>query len=62
MPTIIEEIELQVTKTMEDKWYPIFEKRVGSWENTRELFLMFVADMENLEYTDNTKEPEDEVE
>lgn len=72
--TIIEELEPQVTEAMETEWYPIFEKQAGYVGNgvyrigrlhstdTRELFLMFVADMENLDYTDKVEEPEDEVE
>ncbi len=74
MSNIITELEKKIGEWHEDKWFPKFEKQsrylgngiygIGRLHstNTRELFLMFVADMENIDYAGKTEEPEDEVE
>ncbi len=74
MSNIITELEGKITEKQEDIHFPYFEKQstylgngiygIGRLHstNTRELFLMFVADMENIDYAGKTEEPEDEVE
>lgn len=74
MSKITKELERKVTKEMEDKYFPIFGKQAKYLGNhiygigrlhstdTRELFLMFVADMEDLDYVGKVEETEDEVE
>lgn len=71
---IIKELETKITQEQEDKWFPTFSKRsqcVGNGiynlgrhysTDTRELFLMFVADMEDIDYKGKVEEIEDEVE
>lgn len=72
--SIIAQLSKKITASHEDKWFPKFEKHSRYMGNgiysigrhystsTRELFLMFVADMENIEYKGKKEEPEDEVE
>lgn len=74
MSDITTELERKVTEEQENKWYPVFEKRAQYKGNgiynigrlyskcTSELFLMFVADMENIDYVGKVEESEDEVE
>lgn len=73
MSKIIRELKGKITQEQEDEWFPKFEQQAGYVGNgiyrigrlhstdTRELFLMFVADMENIDYAGKTEEPEDEV-
>lgn len=74
MSKIIKELEGKVTEAQEKKWYPRFEKQSRYKNNgvynigrlystdTHELFLMFVAEMENIDYEGKIEEPEEEDE
>lgn len=74
MSTITKELEKKITRKQEDKWIGKFNKQARYIANgvykigrlhstdTRELFLMFVADMEDIDYVGKVEEIEDEVE
>lgn len=74
MSQIIDQLEKRVTPAMDKKYRPIFEKQArfvgnGTYtmgrnysKDTYELFLMFVADMENLDYEGKDWETEEETE
>lgn len=74
MSAIIKELEGKISEELQDKWLDKFNRRSGYKGNgiygigrlvstdTRELFLMFVADVENIDYEGKTEEIEEEVE
>jgi hypothetical protein len=74
MSKIIAQLEPQVTESMDKRYRKTFESQAGYKGNgiygigrlhstdTFELFLMFVADMENLDYDGKVEEIEEEVE
>ncbi len=65
--TITTQLEKKITQEMEDKYFPQFEKQAGYVGNgiyrmtgtnlfstcTRELFLMFIASSEKIEFNIN---------
>ena len=71
---LTKELEKKITEQQEDTWRSKFEKlsqyvgndiyRIGRLHSTdtRELFLMFVANMENIDYMGKVEEIENEVE
>lgn len=71
---IVKELEKKITKEQEGRWFEIFSKQatfrppkfyeIGRLisEDTRELFLMFVADLEDIDYKGKRWEAEEEVE
>lgn len=70
----IKELDKKISSEVEDKWYPTFCRQSSYVGNNiykigrlyssdiRELFLMFVADMEEIDYLGKVEEVENEVE
>ena len=74
MSKITKELKKKISQHLVGKYFPIFARQamymgngiysIGRLHstNTQELFLMFIADMEDIDYEGKVEETEDEVE
>ncbi len=74
MSSIVKELSEKITQEQEDRWIEKFNRyaryvkpfktyKIGRHvsTDTRELFLMYVADLEDIDYVGKEEEVEDEV-